>query len=75
MNTIYLSAPGLTIAQGPVYTGVSRWECISSQRASCPPRADRSFHASLLRTAVWNLRMEFNFDRESAAALRGTENL
>jgi hypothetical protein len=33
------------------------------------------FHASLLRAAVWNLRNEFNFDRESAAALRGATNL
>jgi len=30
-----------------------------------------SFHASLPWAAVWNLRIEFNFDRESAAALCG----
>jgi hypothetical protein len=35
MSAICPSAPGLTIAQGPVYTGVSRWECICSRRASC----------------------------------------
>ena len=35
MNAICLSLPGLTIAQGPVYTGVSRWERFSSWCASC----------------------------------------
>jgi len=35
MNAISACVPGLTIAQGPVYTGVSRWERISSRRASC----------------------------------------
>jgi hypothetical protein len=66
---------GLTLAAGRRYTGVSRWERNSSRRASSPPRADGSFHASLLRAAVWNLRIEFNFDREPAAALRGATNL
>jgi len=70
-----VKSTGLTLADGRRYTGVSRWERTSSQRASCPPAADRLFHASLLRAAVWNLRIEFNFDRESAAALRGFKNL
>jgi hypothetical protein len=61
--------PALTIAQGRRYTGISRWECNLS------PACLVSFHASLLWAAVWNLRIEFNFDRESAAALRGARNL
>jgi elongation factor P len=55
----------LTTAQGRRYTGISRWE------RNFFPACLVSFHASLLRAAVWNLRIEFNFDRESAAALRG----
>ena len=66
---------GLTLAASRRYTDNSGWERTSFQRASCPPTAGRSFHASLLRAAVWNLRIEFNFDREFAAALRGTEKL
>ena len=66
---------GLTLAASRRYTDNSRWERTSFQRASCPPTAGRSFHASLLRAAVWNLRIDFNFDRESAAALRGFKNL
>jgi len=75
MSSTALCALELTIAQGPVYTGISRWERISSRRASRPSKADGSFHASLLRAAVWNLRIELNFDRESAAALRGFKSL
>jgi hypothetical protein len=77
-----ICAARLTIAQGSVYTGFSRWEGDSSRRASCPPAAgkfaqsgrlptaDKLFHASLLRTAVWNLRNEIYLEREFAGCLR-----
>jgi hypothetical protein len=45
----------LTLMQCRRYTIVSRWESSSSRRASCLPTEGRSFHASLLRAAVWNL--------------------
>lgn len=70
-----IKSTGLTLADGRRYTGASRWGCNSSRRAPCLPAVGGSFHASLLRAAVWNLRIEFNFDRESVAAVRGATNL